>query len=106
MGHLLSLVLALFSSSSNWKVNSPLTFQQVEAPSNVHSLETRMKLYVPEMSCGHCKSSIGTAIAGLDGAATVEFDMDARKITVATDRTSAEVIDALDVIGFDAEVAD
>lgn len=106
IGHLLSLILALLSASSNWKVNSPLTFQQVEAPNSEHSMENIMKLYVPEMSCGHCKASIGTAISGLDSAASVEFDMEARKITVATDKTSAELIEALDVVGFDAEVAE
>ncbi len=61
-----------------------------------------MKLSVPEMSCGHCKSSITEAIGKLDSNAQLEFDMDKREVDVATEKPANDVIDALDAIGFDA----
>lgn len=64
-----------------------------------------MKFNVPEMSCGHCRASIGKAIAELDESATVAFDLDARVIDVVTSKAPAEIVEALDNVGFDATAA-
>lgn len=64
-----------------------------------------MKFNVPEMSCGHCRASIGKAIADLDQSATVTFDMETRQIDVTTAKPAADVVAALDDAGFDAVAA-
>ena len=63
-----------------------------------------MKLSVPEMSCGHCKTSITNAIETLDSTAKVDFDMEAKQITINTDKPVNAVQDALNAIGFDNAV--
>ena len=58
---------------------------------------------VPDMSCGHCRASIDTALKPLG--AQVDFDMPNRKITVQGTPDAAKIIAALDAIGFDAKPA-
>lgn len=57
---------------------------------------------VPDMSCGHCRASIETALKGLGGV-PIAFDMEARRVTVAGPTHPQAVIEALDAIGFPAE---
>jgi copper chaperone len=40
---------------------------------------------VPDISCGHCKSSIEGAVATLEGVSAVEVHIDARTVDVAFD---------------------
>ena len=54
---------------------------------------TNVTLNVPDISCGHCKSAIESAVSELDGVQTVEVTIDARTVDIAHD---ADV--ALDVI--------
>ena len=58
-------------------------------------------LSVPDMSCGHCRASIDSALAPLGGKA--DFDMDQRRVTVTGALTPVAAIAALDRIGFPAE---
>lgn len=61
-----------------------------------------LTLHVPDMSCGHCRSSIEKALApmGLEP----EFDMTSRTITIPGTMTDAgPVIAALEHIGFPSE---
>ncbi|WP_417627526.1 heavy-metal-associated domain-containing protein [Pararhodobacter aggregans] len=58
-------------------------------------------LSVPDMSCGHCRASIDSAVTPL-GAKT-DFDMSQRRVTVTGEATPEAVIAALDRIGFPAE---
>ena len=44
---------------------------------------TEMKLSVPDISCGHCKSSIEGAIGELEGIDKVEVSIDDRTVDVA-----------------------
>jgi copper chaperone len=39
-------------------------------------------LSVPDISCGHCKSSIEGAVGKLDGVSTVEVSIDDRSVDV------------------------
>jgi copper chaperone len=39
-------------------------------------------LPVPDISCGHCKSSIEGAVGKLDGVSTVEVSIDGRSVDV------------------------
>ena len=55
---------------------------------------------VPEISCGHCKSTIEAAVAGLDGIDSVEVDIDAKTVTVAGGDDDA-VVTAIEEAGYD-----
>ena len=39
-------------------------------------------LSVPDISCGHCKSSIEGAVGELDGVSTVEVSIDGKSVDV------------------------
>jgi copper chaperone len=68
-------------------------------------MSTPYTLSVPDMSCGHCRASITTALAPLD--ADLSFDMEARRLSLSGRSDAPAVIAALDSIGFDAvQVAD
>lgn len=58
---------------------------------------------VPDMSCGHCRASIETALKPLGAA--VAFDQPARQIIVTGPTDPAPIIAALDAIGFEAKPA-
>ncbi len=42
-------------------------------------------LSVPDISCGHCKSSIEGAVSALEGVDTVEVSIDAKSVDVSFD---------------------
>jgi copper chaperone len=64
-----------------------------------------MQLSVPDMTCGHCKASVETALAALDPAAKVQVDLAARRVAVDTSASAAQVIAALQDAGFEATAA-
>ena len=39
-------------------------------------------LSVPDISCGHCKSSIEGAVGALEGVSTVEVSIDAKSVDI------------------------
>lgn len=62
-------------------------------------------LSVPDMSCGHCRASIETALKPLPGVEQISFDAEARKVSVTGPAPANQLIAALDAIGFPASVA-
>lgn len=46
---------------------------------------TTETLSVPDISCGHCKTSIEGAVSELDGVDKVEVNIDARTVDIAFD---------------------
>lgn len=62
-------------------------------------------LSVPDMSCGHCRASIETALKPLQGVEAIRFDAEARKVEVTGPAPAPALIAALDKIGFPATVA-
>lgn len=61
---------------------------------------TTITLSVPEISCGHCKSTIEAAVRDLAAVERVEVDIDAKSVTVdGGDR--AGIIDAIEEAGYD-----
>ena len=64
-----------------------------------------MKFTVPDMSCGHCRSSITKAIASMDPSAQVAIDGEARTIDVGTDHSPEEVQAALRNVGYESAPA-
>lgn len=61
-------------------------------------------LSVPDMTCGHCRASVTDALSRLSGAAKVEVDLTAKTVRVEGAADTAEMIRALDAIGFPATV--
>ena len=65
---------------------------------------TNRTLSVPDISCGHCKSSIEGAVGPLDGVELVEVAIDERTVAVdfdGTDDTMAAIVDAIEGQGYD-----
>ena len=59
-----------------------------------------MKFAVPDLSCGHCVSTVTRVIKALDPQATVEADVAAKTVTAATTASSEAVARAMDEAGY------
>lgn len=60
---------------------------------------------IPEISCGHCTSSIEGALKDLNGITSVSTSIENKTATVAFSEetiTEAAIIDAIDDVGFTA----
>ena len=55
---------------------------------------------VPEISCGHCKSTIEAAVQGLGSVDRVEVDVDAKTVTVEGGDRDA-ILTAIEDAGYD-----
>jgi copper chaperone len=61
-------------------------------------------LNVPEISCGHCKSSIESAVLPLDGVDKVEVHIDERTVDLdydGSDATFDAIVAAIEEQGYD-----
>ena len=57
---------------------------------------------VPGVSCGHCRAAITAEVAMVPGVASVDVDLDARRVTVAgSGLDDAAVRAAIDEAGYD-----
>ncbi len=59
---------------------------------------------VPEIHCGHCKSSIEGALQPLAGVASAEVDVDATNVTVTFDETTVsreQLVSAIEDQGYE-----
>jgi copper chaperone len=64
---------------------------------------TELTLSVPDISCGHCKSSIEGAVATVSGVSAVEVHIDERSVDVAFDDdtvTLAAIVEAIEAQGY------
>ncbi|WP_149587027.1 heavy-metal-associated domain-containing protein [Tabrizicola flagellatus] len=61
--------------------------------------------FVPDMSCGHCKAAIETALAAVPQAGEVKVDLAARKVDVSGPALTSELLRALEAAGYPATVA-
>jgi copper chaperone len=58
---------------------------------------------VPGMSCGHCRAAITAEVQRIAGVASVDVDLDAKRVTVAGEQLDdAAVRAAIDDAGYDA----
>ena len=67
-------------------------------------MTTQVTLNVPDISCGHCKSSIEGAVAPMEGVATAEVTIDARTVDVSFDEAAVDleaIITAIEDQGYD-----
>jgi copper chaperone len=58
------------------------------------------------MTCDHCKSSIESALGGIDGVSAVSVDLESKRVQVAFDDTRTEIariISAIQDQGFDVD---
>lgn len=60
------------------------------------------KLSIPEMSCGHCKSSIEKAVAGVDAAAKIDVDLENRTVSIKSSADEATLISAIKEGGYES----
>ncbi|PHQ81643.1 MAG: heavy metal-binding protein [Thalassobium sp.] len=63
-----------------------------------------MEFKVPEMSCGHCTSSIEKAVKGSDETATLACDLEARTVSVQSSLPVETVAGLIKGAGYDNEV--
>ena len=61
------------------------------------------ELNVPDMTCGHCASTINKAVKELDPAARLEFALGEHRVRIASSATREELIAALAEVGYSAE---
>jgi len=64
-----------------------------------------MRLSVPEMSCGHCKSAIETAVKAIDPAAKIDFDMENRVVDIDTGVDTVSLQSAISTAGYESKAA-
>lgn len=60
--------------------------------------------HVPDMSCGHCKAAIESAVARVDPQATVNVDLNARDVSIVSQADTATLVAAMKAAGYDATV--
>ncbi len=61
-----------------------------------------LTLHLPDMSCGHCKKAVESAVNAIDESATLDFDMDKRIVTIGSQAADDEVIKAVAEAGYTA----
>ncbi len=59
-------------------------------------------LSIPDMTCGHCKASVESALLSLPDAGTVTVDLAARTAITSGTASPESLIRALDSVGFPA----
>ena len=67
---------------------------------------TQKTLSVPDISCGHCKSSIEGAVNPLDGVSKAEVSIDSRNVDIDYDPSKIElssIINAISDQGYEVE---
>jgi copper chaperone len=65
---------------------------------------TQITLSVPDISCGHCKSSIEGAVAPIDGVETAVVTIDDRNVAIEYDgseTTMDAIVAAIDEQGYE-----
>lgn len=65
---------------------------------------TELTLSVPDISCGHCKSSIESAVNPLEGVTSATVAVDDRSVTISydgSDATMETIVAAIDEQGYE-----
>jgi copper ion binding protein len=60
---------------------------------------TERNLFVPDISCDHCKTSIEGTVSELDGVASVIVDIPARRVEVSFDESEVSLDRIIEVMG-------
>jgi copper chaperone len=59
-----------------------------------------IELEVPDMTCGHCAATITRAVKEVDAAGSVEVDLPAHRVRIASAHPAAEFVSALTEAGY------
>lgn len=59
-----------------------------------------LKLKVPDMTCGHCVSTVEKAIKAVDASASVKTDLGAKTVTVDSSAAAEAISKAVDRAGY------
>ena len=62
-----------------------------------------LKLNVPDMTCGHCASTVEKAVKFVDPAAKVNVDLGSKTVTVDTVADETKVKDVIRSAGYENE---
>jgi copper chaperone len=65
---------------------------------------TMTTLSIPDMSCGHCKASVETALAAVPGAGAVSVQLAERRVVAQGPAPVADLLAALEAAGYPATV--
>lgn len=57
-------------------------------------------LSIPDMSCGHCKAAVTSALTSVQGVASVTVDLERRTASVEGDAPLSGLLTALDRAGY------
>ncbi len=58
---------------------------------------------LPDMDCGGCVKRVTRAVQSVDPNATVEADLETRKVKIQSSSSEADIIEALDEAGYGVE---
>ena len=61
-------------------------------------------LNVPDMTCGHCKATVETALRGVDADADILVDLAAKTVSVTSKAPTPALINALAAAGYPATI--
>lgn len=61
------------------------------------------RFHIPGMTCGGCISAVTRAVQKLDPHAQVESDLENRRISVASDKSTISLLTALENAGYPAQ---
>lgn len=56
---------------------------------------------VPDISCGHCKNAIEGEVGHLEGVASVDVDVDSRRVTVEGSASDEAIRAAIEEAGYE-----
>lgn len=62
-------------------------------------------LSVPDMTCGHCKATVESALFAVAEVGEVRVDLTTRKVEVTGPAPAADLLKALEAAGYPATVA-
>lgn len=64
-----------------------------------------LTIKVPDMTCGHCASTITKAVKAIDPASSCEIDLAAKQVRIGSDRPAADFVDAIAEAGYTPAIA-
>jgi copper chaperone len=59
-----------------------------------------IELNLPDMTCGHCASTVAKTVALVDPAAKVEVDLDSKKVKIQSTEDRQDFAEALTDAGY------
>jgi copper chaperone len=64
-----------------------------------------IELQVPDMTCGHCAGRVTKAVKAVDDAATVDVNLDSKRVRIASSHGAAEFTEAIREAGYTPQPA-